>query len=618
MHFVSVICITAGFLISASGDSFTTVETKAIYPSAADTTKRSGREIFITACSSCHRDSSAILAPGTSVLSAMTPRMILTSLQTGKMQVQGKTISDEEKQTVAEYLTGQKIKESSMPSTAYEKFSISNKPANPTEHSGWGNDLAATGFRSTAASRITKQNVGSLNLKWSFAFPDAAMMRTKPAIIDNWMLIGTQFGEVYALNRYTGKIGWIFNAGAAIRGAITVQRTGKKIIAYFTDFSTNTYALDVLTGKAIWSKRAGFETMSSTTGSVAVANGLVLVPITSVEVSAAVNGNYPCCFSSGGLVAIDASTGTVKWTHRVIEEKAKAAGTKKNGKPFYGPAGAPVWSSPTVDLKRGLVYIGTGENYSNPTTGSSDAIQAINLKTGKLVWNFQATDNDAYNTACPVFVNCPEKSGPDLDFGMSPMIVKTTAGKELLVVGQKSGIVFGISPENGKKIWSLRVGKGGMLGGIHWGMASDGKQVFAANADNMNAIDKRDSSVKPSPGLFAIDPLTGKLNWSYKAPACDQKFCFNGNSAAPVSTTGLVFAGSLDGMIRAHDANSGEVLWEFNTAITYEDVNGIKGKGGSIDGPAPVLADGYLYVNSGYGAFGQAGGNMLLAFEVRK
>jgi polyvinyl alcohol dehydrogenase (cytochrome) len=264
------------------------------------------------------------------------------------------------------------------------------------------------------------------------------------------------------------------------------------------------------------------------------------------------------------------------------------------------------------------VYIGTGENYTRPTTNTSDAIQALDINTGKLIWNFQATSDDAYNVACPVFINCPDKSGPDLDFGMAPILTKRADGKDILIAGQKSGVVYALLPETGKLIWQTRIGKGGMLGGIHWGMATDGKYVYATNSDNNAGIDKRDSSRKPSPGIYALDLLSGKLIWQTPAPACENKNCLSFNSAAPTVIPGIVFAGSLDGHISAYSTKDGKKLWDYNTAEDFGTVNGIGAKGGSIDGPAPVMADGILYVNSGYGMFGQMGGNVLLAFEVDK
>ncbi len=302
----------------------------------------------------------------------------------------------------------------------------------------------------------------------------------------------------------------------------------------------------------------------------------------------AADTNYNCCTSSGGVAALDIKTGNPVWYHRVIPDSATAQAMKKNGKPFYGPSGAPVWCSPTVDTKRNLLYIGTGENYTLPTTTTSDAIQAIDMATGKVVWNFQATEHDAWNLACPVLVNCPGNSGRDLDFGMAPLLVTGADGKERLVVGQKAGVVYSLSPDDGSVLWKTRIGKGGALGGIHWGMASDGKNVYAANADNKLALDPDDKSRKASPGIYALDIITGEVVWSAPAPDFKGKeFYLNANSAAPSVVPGIVFAGSNDGHIRAYSTTDGHVLWDYNTVQKYQTVNGIEGNGGSIDSYCP-------------------------------
>ena len=408
-------------------------------------------------------------------------------------------------------------------------------------------------------------------------------------------------------------------ASSAIRGAIVTVEKGNQITAYFADFSTNVYAIDVRTGKLIWNKRSGYEPQSAITGSVAVAEGIIYIPVSSSEVASAVDGNYNCCFSSGSVVALDAATGNEIWHHRVIDKPAVESGKKKNGKPFYGPSGAPVWCSPTIDEKRGLVYIGTGENYTNPATTTSDAVQALDMKTGKLKWNFQATEGDTYNASCPFFLNCPEKAGPDLDFGMAPILTKGKDEKDILLIGQKSGVVFSLSPDNGKLIWQTRIGKGGALGGVHWGMATDGQFVYAANSDNFFGIDKTNPELKACPGIYALEINTGKLVWKTNNPACDdKKNCLPYNSAAPAVIPGIVFAGSLDGHMRAYDSKEGKIIWDFNTGGVFETTNGIKGSGGSLDGPAPVISDGMLFVNSGYGILGEVQGNLLLAFEVKK
>jgi polyvinyl alcohol dehydrogenase (cytochrome) len=579
----------------------------------ADTVAPSGRKIFAQYCSLCHKDSSISLAPDRFILSSMTPMAIFGALTNGKMRAQGTALSPDDRKAVAEWITQTVIKKDNLPKEAYASFSISPRRS---DYSGWGGNKEATGYRSSAESGIDTNNVSRLKLKWAFAFPDATIVRSKPANVGAWIIVGGQYGDLYAINKSTGKIGWTFKASAAIRGAISISETASAITAYFADYSTNVYAIDVKTGKQLWNKRAGFDQQSANTGSVAIYNGNVYVPITSLEVSLAADGTYPCCSSSGGLVALNAKTGAELWHYRVLPP-AKKSGSKKNGNPFFGPSGAPVWCSPTIDAKRGLVYIGTGENYSHPATNTSDALEALDMKTRKLVWNFQGTSDDIYNLACPFFNNCPPPAGPDLDFGMAPILIKKADGNDVLVAGQKSGMVYSISPDKGKLIWKTRIGKGGALGGIHWGMATDGKYVYAANADNLLAIDKGDTSVQIAPGIYALDINTGKICWKTASPDCIGKNeCVPSNSAAPAVTPGIVFAGGLDGHIRAYSTRTGQIIWDFDTIRDYETVDGIKGKGGAIDGPAPVLSGGMLFVNSGYGMFGQVPGNILLCFEA--
>lgn len=575
-------------------------------------TKLAGKTVFETSCKSCHTTSADSKAPGLAMLGAMTPRAIYTALKTGKMQVQAQTLSDEQRREVAQWITNRPFAETKLPKEAFVPFSL---PKSVAVSSGWGGNLEGTGF--TQQSGITPDNVASLRVKWTFAFPDGTQIRSKPAVVGDWLIVGSQFGDVYAIQKQTGKIGWHFVGDAPIRGAIFVGKSGDKLRAYFADFTTNVYALDVASGTLIWKKRAGQHPQSGCTGSVAVYQNTIIVPLTSNEVTTSKDPNYACCTSSGEVIALNATTGDLLWRHRVIPQEAQVSGKKKNGQPFYGPAGAPVWCSPTIDTKRGRVYIGTGENYTDPPSTTSDAVQALDFKTGKLVWSYQATANDTWNLACPGDPNCPEKVGPDLDFGMAPLLVTTQAGKDIVVVGQKAGVVHALDPATGKIVWQTRIGKGGMLGGIHWGMATDGQVIYAANADNIYAIDKRNPDQQPSPGLYALDAQTGKVIWNQPTPPCEKdRPCIQANSAAPLVVPGLVFAGTLDGHIRSYEASTGKIVWDFDTAQEFKTSNGIAGKGGSLDGPSPVVSGTMLFVNSGYGMFGEMPGNLLIAFEV--
>ncbi|AUD03702.1 outer membrane protein assembly factor BamB family protein [Spirosoma pollinicola] len=579
-----------------------------------------GQQVYMTTCNTCHKPEASLKAPGHFILSSMPPRAILAALETGKMRVQAKDLSDEQRKAVAQWLSNKPLTETVIPKEAYTQFKLPDAKKIAITHTGWGGDLEGTGFRTAKQAGITAASVGSLKLKWAFAFPDVNQVRSKPAIVGDWLIMGTQFGDVYCLNKQSGKIGWHFTAKAAIRGVIHVVQKTSGPQAFFADNATNVYALDVKTGKLLWEKRVGQHSQAANTGSVVVYDNMVYVPLTSLEVVSVLMPGYPCCSSSGEVVALNAQSGNEVWRHRVIAEEAKETGKKKDGTPAYGPAGGIVWCSPTVDTKRGLLYIGTGENYTHPVTNTSDAIQALNLKTGKLAWNFQATQNDAWNMGCPGGPNCPDKPGNDLDFGMAPILVKQPNGNDMLVVGQKSAMVYGLSPDDGKLIWKTAVGLGSALGGIHWGMATDGKYVYAANADNKYALfGKTDSLHRPAPGIYALEVATGKLVWKTASPPCgDKKGCIEANSAAPTVIPGVVFAGALDGHIRAYSSIDGKIIWDYDTVHAYETVNGVQGKGGSLDGPSPVVADGMLFVNSGYGLFGELPGNVLLAFEVEK
>lgn len=578
-----------------------------------------GNEVFTNTCRACHGNPAFPKAPSQEAFSAMQPRVILNSLDNGKMRQQASRLSEEQREAVAEYLTNKMLTTIVMPQEAYTHFSLHGNGNSLFDYSGWGGNLEGTGFRTTEQSGITPENVKSLQLKWSFAFPDESDVRSKPAIVGDWLIVGSQSGEVYALNRNTGKIGWHVTASNGLRSGIVINKEGKNVTAYFVDGSTYTYAVDVKTGKILWSAKAGVEPMAMNTGTPVIYEGKIFVPISSIEVAVAADTSYNCCTSSGGVAALDIKTGDPVWYHRVINDSATTQGKKKNDKPFYGPSGAPVWCSPTVDTKRNLLYIGTGENYTLPTTNTSDAIQAIDMSTGKVVWNFQATEHDAWNMACPVLVNCPVNSGRDLDFGMAPVLVTGADGKDRLIVGQKAGVVYALTPGDGILLWKTRIGKGGALGGIHWGMATDGKNIYAANADNILALDPDDKSRKASPGIYALDIITGKMIWKAPVPAvAGQPSYLSVNSAAPAVVPGVVFAGSNDGHMRAYSTTDGHILWDYNTVQKYQTVNGIEGNGGSIDSHAPVMADGMLYVNSGYSQFGEKAGNVILAFEVKK
>lgn len=583
--------------------------------------------IFAESCVTCHNADQSGRTPSRASLAALAPRAIVQALEDGVMRAEGEQLTREQRVALAEYLSGRSFEESLLPESAYcSQRGWTPLDTDDVRWMGWGGDLAGTGFQPAERAGIDAADVPDLELRWAFAFPEASQARTKPTVVGRLALVADEYGYVYALDTESGCVRWTFQADAGVRSAILVgERPDGGSAVYFVDFRTTAYALDPADGSVLWKNRVGWHPENNNTGSPVLHDGRLIVPISSMEVARGGNPEYRCCTSSGAVAALDATTGYLDWYHRVIEEEPQQVGENDAGTPVYAPAGAPVWSSPTVDPDRGLVYAGTGQNYTRPTTATSDAVLAVDLETGERVWSFQATEGDAFTMACAfggARGTCPDPAGPDFDFGMAPILVERPDGREILVAGQKSGVVWALDPDDdGAVLWSTRVGRGSALGGIHWGMATDGRRVYAANADRGGPLPEGEEGPERRPGIHALDLETGERIWSAPAPddTCDgRRGCYAANSAAPTVIPGAVFAGGLDGRIRAYSTEDGSVLWEYDTVREFETVNGVPGRGGSMDGPGPVIADGRLFVNSGYGSFSQMPGNVLLAFSVQR
>ena len=584
-----------------------------------------GEKLFADLCASCHTPAGTERAAGPGLLKQLSPRAIVAALEDGVMRVEGSTMTAEQRIRVAEYLTNRSYVAEAIPEAALcTDPAWTGLDATAVSWMGFAGNLAGTGYQPPGRAGLDASDVPNLELKWAFAFPGGTNMRTSPAVAGDAALVAGPFGEVVALDLATGCARWSFEADAMVRGAVAVgEGPGGRSTAWFLDARTNAYAVDLESGSLLWKHRVGWHAAAYGTGSPALHDGRLIVPISSLEVSVSGDPRYECCTSSGAVASLDAATGEVLWYHRVIPGYPEETGKNGIGTTMWGPSGAAVWSSPTVDPARGLVYVGTGENLTHPTTETSDAILALELETGEPVWSFQGTADDAFNMACTQLAyrdNCPDPSGPDLDFGMAPMLVTRPDGKEILVAGQKSGMVWALDPDNdGALLWSALVGKGSALGGIHWGMAADGRYAYAPVADRDAVVVDVHPEKELSPGLYALDLMTGEVVWEAVPPAeaCEgKKGCYSSISAGVTVIDGVVFAGGLDGVIRAHSTIDGAVIWEFDTTRPVETVGGVPGRGGAIDGPGPVVAGGVLFVNSGYGTFFQMPGNLLLAFGV--
>jgi len=491
---------------------------------------------------------------------------------------------------------------------------------------GWGATPTNTRFQPADQARLTAARVPELRLKWAFGFPGVSSARAQPTVAGGRLFVGSESGTVYALDAKTGCTIWTFAAKGGVRTAMIVApRAGSGANAYavyFGDVRAQVYALDAGTGQLLWMRKIDDHTHARITGSPAFDGENLYVPVAGVgEEGAGSTPNYSCCTFRGSVVSLVAATGDVRWKTYTIDEAPSPRGKTPLGQVAYGPSGASIWSAPTLDMKRRMLYVGTGNMFSGPEKPGADAIIAMNLDFGTVKWVNQRTAGDISIGGCrspnPKRPNCPpQEVGPDLDFGSSPMLVSLPDGRDLIVAPQKSGITWGLDPDNeGAVVWQYKAGRGGPMGGTEWGTATDGDLAYIPISDDQSSIFKR-SGDTPG-GLHAVRLATGERAWFAPPPPArcgSGPGCSAAQSAAITAVPGVVFSGSIDGVIRAFSASNGAIVWEFDTNREFETVNGVKARGASIGGPGPVVVDGMLYLNSGYSTGGRPG-NVLLAFE---
>jgi polyvinyl alcohol dehydrogenase (cytochrome) len=487
---------------------------------------------------------------------------------------------------------------------------------------GWGYQPSNQRFQ--PRTTIDKTNVNRLSLSWTFILEGGSSPHSYPVVSEDTLFIGTQSGKLYALDIDNGCIRWTYEAGDSIRTGVVhgllPTATGQQAVLFFGTTDGHTHAVDAATGAGRWVTDIAEHSMTMQTGTPLYHDGQLFVPVSSTELVYAFLPWYGCCTFRGSLIALDAATGTTQWRTYTIEQQAEVTGTHSFFVQMHGPSGAPIWSSPTVDEKRGLVLVGTGENYSSPASRMSDAIIAMDIKTGAIRWFQQYLANDAFNTSCaiPAHPNCPKEDGPDFDFGAPPILTQTAEGADIILAGQKSGGVYALDPATGKRIWEQFFGRGGLLGGIHWGMAVNPYAGLLFVPINDKELFYKTPAGDPKPALHALDIATGAIRWSVAMEdTCkDRAPCYSGLSAAIAATPELVFAGSLDAHIRAYDAVNGQILWDFDSWKTFTATNGKLANGGAIDVHGPMIADHRLFIQSGYAGQGMRGGNALLAFSI--
>jgi polyvinyl alcohol dehydrogenase (cytochrome) len=608
----------------------------------------SGQAIYEARCQSCH-EGGAGRAPSRADLAQRAPGDIVQALTGGLMAPMTQGLSDADKQAVAAYLTSAQTAAPAgapaaadgreMPQVAVKGGVVGTDPKcasnppitpGPGDWASMGVDDASTRFQRHPG--LTAADIPRLKVKWAFAMTGGG----QPTVVGDWLFVTNRSGKFYALDAKTGCVHWTVDD--------LVSRTTPMVVksaiapsgwaTFVSESDRVVRAFDAQTGKQLW-KSAELEThpISVLTGSPVVAGDRLIVPISSIEEAAAMSKTYSCCTFRGSVAALDLKTGKLLWKTYMITGPMKTIRDKASGGKVQGPAGAAVWAAPSIDRKRGLAYVVTGDSYTDIDTDGNDSIVALDLKTGAVKWRRQVTQHDNFVMGCgprSQSGNCPTPMGPDYDFGATPVLMTLKGGKQVLVAGQKSGVVYGVNPDDGRLLWKTIVGMGSALGGVEWGIGADDAKVYVPISDLIYLFNPRPAAPAGKAGLYALDPATGAISWLAPAPKAPCVYasdkgrpsrCARAQSAAPAIIPGFVFEGGLDGWFRAYDASTGKVVWQDSTTSrTYDTVNGIKGQpGGGIDGMGPTVANGMVYVASGNNSFARVGSNgvnVLLAYSV--
>jgi polyvinyl alcohol dehydrogenase (cytochrome) len=570
---------------------------------------------FTRDCASCH-DTGRNGASDRYALNRRTPEEVLASITTGSMAQYAKSMTEYEKRVLAVYVGGRPLGAASTGDASQMKNRCESRPAfDPARGSawnGWGFDSSNTRYQTSPG--LTAADAPKLRLKWAFGFPQGNSAYGQPTVAGGRVFVGADTGFVYALDAASGCIYWSFRANAGVRTAISIgpgPRTNR-FLAYFGDVKGNVYAIDADSGAQVWKDRTDTHPVARVTGAPKLVDGRLYVPLSSLEESGAGNPNYPCCTFRGGLIAYDAVSGKRLWKSYTIPEQPVALKKTSKGTQLWGPAGAGVWSSPAIDVKRRVAYVATGNGYTEPAAKGSDAVIAFDLDTGKRLWTSQVMANDSYVRDCPgkyrpnvptenKSETCPDDLGPDMDFGNAPILRSLPNGRTVIVIGQKDGHAWALDPDRaGAVVWSRQVGLGleGGGGAIMWGSAADERNGYFPVTRAREPL-----------GVAAVRLTTGEIAWRASPP--------EGGGAPVTVIPGVLFFGSSNGTVYAYSTEDGRALWHFDTSRAFDTVNGVEAKGGNINAAGPVIASGMLFVPSGYSDLGGGvRGNVLLAFGV--
>src|SRR5262245_713362 len=600
---------------------------------------------FERRCAICHDNPGPdSRAPSREALRQMAPERVLAALTTGSMVSNAANMTDADKRMMAELVTGKSFggnvakTASSMKNRCSAPLALNNPWTQP-QWNGWSPD-PETHWRlqPAKAAGITAEQVPKLKVKWAFAMPGAgAAAWSQPTVVGGAVFMSSDNGYVYALDAKTGCVHWSYEALGQVRSGVTIgdvkDRPGVRYAAYFGDYRGNVYAANAETGEPLWRQRVDPHEGAKITSALVLDpnGGRLFVPVASWEEIPAPEISYNCCTFQGSLVALDIKTGKQIWKTYTYPERPQPLKKNSAGTQLFGPAGAAIWNPPTIDLKRRVLYVGTGNPYIvAPNATADDSIMAFDYQTGKRLWYTHMGPADPHPGGCGRTpeerrVNCPGYiNGRDDDASGAPVVVTLANGRTLVIEGQESGRVTAVDPDKqGDVVWVAQAGDELAASNNGFGGAFDGELYFKP----MPFSDQTGS-------VAAIRATTGERVWQTKIPkpaGCPDPpagrggggggggnaqalGCHSGNWAGATAIAGAVFTGSRDGTLRAFASKDGTIIWEFKTNQPYETVNGVPGKGGGLGGPGPTIVGGMLFIGSGYDILSGATGNVLLAF----
>ena len=605
-----------------------------LLPTAASAQATDARWLFLfeEQCATCHGTTSIVPnAVSREAIRSFSPERVLEALTTGAMVPNASGLSEEEKRGLAEYLTGRPFGNAAdrsaeaMPNRCADDTPMGDPSVGPQWNGMSPDPTTSARFQPAAAAGLTAEQLPRLRRKWAFGFPDGSSLRGQPTVAGGRVFVGSDNGMVYALDAKSGCVHWSFEVGEAVITGIsvgTVPGSRDRYAAYFGDFRANVHAVDAETGEGLWTVSVDEHEFAKVSGSLVLdpQGGRLYVPVGSwEEVSGIVNLLYECCTSQGSVVALEAATGRRIWKSYTIPERPRPVRKNSAGTQLFGPSGAGVWAAPTLDYRRRVLYVGTANGYINvPDSGSSDAVIAFDLDTGKRRWSTQLLAGDLNcggggSTDADKRINCPGFiPTTNDDVSGSPVLHTLPDGRQILIAGQESGRITALDPDdNGAVLWVAQAGDVLSPGGGGMGAAADGELYYRA----LVLPDR-------TGGMAALRSATGERVWYATHPkptSCsdpEADWCSSGQYGAATVIPGAVFAGARDGTLRAYSTGNGEVLWEYNTMQEYETVNGVRAKGGSIGGHGPAIVGGMLFMGSGYNIITSTPGNVLLAFGV--